>query len=105
MASEVVGPEEVKRQTPQIDLSCGGHAPIQGALYHAPGAVARHDAVAWGYGRGADMRGAEIHQQTAVTGIEVKGGKVVGVHTTKGFISTNKVICAVAGFTPRITDM
>lgn len=54
---------------------------------------------------GADMRGAEIHQQTAVTGIEVKGGKVVGVHTTRGFIATSKVICAVAGFTPRITDM
>ncbi|MFH1816022.1 MULTISPECIES: FAD-dependent oxidoreductase [unclassified Methyloversatilis] len=105
IASEVVGPEDVKRATPQMDLSCGGHAPIQGALYHAPGAVARHDAVAWGYGRGADMRGAEIHQQTAVTGIEVKGGKVVGVHTTRGFIATNKVICAVAGFTPRITDM
>ncbi|WP_336623627.1 FAD-dependent oxidoreductase [Methyloversatilis sp.] len=105
IASEVVGPEDVKRATPQMDLSCGGHAPIQGALYHAPGAVARHDAVAWGYGRGADMRGAEIHQQTAVTGIEVKGGKVVGVHTTRGFIATSKVICAVAGFTPRITDM
>jgi sarcosine oxidase subunit beta len=105
IASEVVGPEDVKRATPQMDLSCGGHAPIQGALYHAPGAVARHDAVAWGYGRGADMRGAEIHQQTAVTGIEVKGGKVVGVHTTRGFIATNKVICAVAGFTPRVTDM
>jgi sarcosine oxidase subunit beta len=42
-----------------IDLSCGGHAPILGALYHAPGSVARHDAVAWGYGRGADMRGAK----------------------------------------------
>jgi hypothetical protein len=37
-----------------------------GALYHAPGSVARHDAVAWGYGRGADMRGVEIHQQTEV---------------------------------------
>lgn len=105
IASEVVGPEEVKRATPQMDLSCGGHAPIMGALYHAPGAVARHDAVAWGYGRGADMRGAEIHQQTAVTGIEVRAGKVVGVHTTRGFIATSKVICAVAGFTPRITDM
>jgi sarcosine oxidase subunit beta len=32
--------------------------------------VARHDAVAWGYGRGADRRGVEIHQQTEVTGIE-----------------------------------
>jgi sarcosine oxidase subunit beta len=64
--SEVVGPDHVKAHSPQIDLSCGGHAPIMGALYHAPGAVARHDAVAWGYGRGADQRGAEIHQQTAV---------------------------------------
>jgi sarcosine oxidase subunit beta len=60
--SEVVGPEAVRKASPQIDLSCGGHAPILGALYHAPGAVARHDAVAWGYGRGADQRGVEIHQ-------------------------------------------
>lgn len=103
--SEVVGPEAVKRASPQIDLSCAGHAPIMGALFHAPGAVARHDAVAWGYGRGADQRGVEIHQQTAVKSIEVKGGKVVGVHTSRGFISAPKVLCAVAGSTPRVTDM
>ncbi|ARU31431.1 sarcosine oxidase subunit beta [Sulfuriferula sp. AH1] len=103
--SEVVGPEEIRKASPQIDLSCGGHAPILGALYHAPGAIARHDAVAWGYGRGAGMRGVEIHQQTQVTGIDVQGGKVCGVHTDKGYISTPKVLCAVAGSTPRITDM
>jgi sarcosine oxidase subunit beta len=103
--SEVVGPDHVKAHSPQIDLSCGGHAPIMGALYHAPGAVARHDAVAWGYGRGADQRGAEIHQQTAVQGIDVKGGKVVGVKTSRGYISTSKVLCAVAGSTPRVTEM
>ena len=40
-----------------------------GALFHEPGAIARHDAVAWGYGRGADRRGVEIHQETEVTGI------------------------------------
>jgi sarcosine oxidase subunit beta len=51
--SEVVDAGEVKRACPQIDLSCGGHAPILGALYHAPGAIARHDAVAWGYARSA----------------------------------------------------
>ena len=45
---------------PQIDISCGGHAPILGALYHAPGAIARHDAVAWGYGRGADQRAETV---------------------------------------------
>jgi sarcosine oxidase subunit beta len=103
--SELVGPEAVKKACPQIDLSCGGHAPIMGALFHAPGAIARHDAVAWGYGRGADRRGVEIHQKTEVSGIEVKGGKVVGVHTSKGYISTNKVLSATAGYTPRILDM
>ena len=103
--SELVGPDVVKRACPQIDLTCGGHAPILGALYHAPGAIARHDAVAWGYGRGADRRGVEIHQQTEVTGIDVRGGKVAGVHTSRGTIATPKVLCAVAGFTPRVLDM
>jgi sarcosine oxidase subunit beta len=103
--SEVVDAEAVKRACPRIDLSCGGHMPILGALYHAPGAIARHDAVAWGYGRGASDRGVEIHQQTEVTGIEVKGGRVHGVKTTRGTIRTDKVLSAVAGFTPRVTDM
>jgi len=103
--SEVVGPEVVKEAAPMIDLSCAGHSPILGALYHAPGSVARHDAVAWGYGRGADQRGVEIHQQTEVLGIDVKGGKVKGVKTSRGYIATNKVLCAVAGSTPRILKM
>ncbi|MDR1888492.1 MAG: FAD-dependent oxidoreductase [Zoogloeaceae bacterium] len=103
--SEVVGPEAVKKAAPMIDLSCSGHAPILGALYHAPGSVARHDAVAWGYGRGADRRGVEIHQKTEVLGIDVEGGKVKGVQTSRGYIATPKVLCAVAGFTPRILKM
>jgi sarcosine oxidase subunit beta len=103
--SEVVGPADILKACPQMDISCGGHAPILGALYHAPGAVARHDTVAWGYGRGASMRGVEIHQQTQVTGIDVQGGKVRGVQTDRGYISTPKVLCAVAGSTPRMTDM
>ena len=103
--SELVGPEAVRAAAPQIDLSCGGHAPILGALYHAPGAIARHDAVAWGYGRGADQRGVEIHQRTEVTGIDVRAGKVQGVHTSQGYVSTPRVLCAVAGFTPRVCHM
>ena len=103
--SELVGPKEIEEACPQMDLSCGGHAPILGALYHAPGAIARHDAVAWGYGRGADRRGVEIHQKTEVLGINIEGGRVTGVRTSRGNIATTKVLCAVAGSTPRITDM
>ncbi|MDV2995572.1 MAG: Sarcosine oxidase subunit beta [Chroococcidiopsis sp. SAG 2025] len=102
--SELVEPNEIKKACPHIDLTCGG-TPVMGALYHAPGSIARHDAVAWGYGRGADRRGVEIHQQTEVLGINVELGKVTGVQTTKGTISTPRVLCAVAGFTPRLLQM
>jgi sarcosine oxidase, subunit beta len=102
--SELVGPKEVQKACPDMDLECGGQ-PVLGALYHAPGSIARHDAVAWGYGRGADQRGVEIHQQTEVLGITVQADRVTGVETTRGKISTNKVLCAVAGFTPRLLAM
>ncbi|MGV0026966.1 FAD-dependent oxidoreductase [Phormidesmis priestleyi] len=103
--SELVGADVVQKACPDMDISCGGKAPILGALYHAPGSIARHDAVAWGYGRGADQRGVEIHQQTEVLNITVDSGKVTGVQTSRGRISTPKVLCAVAGFTPRLLDM
>ncbi len=103
--SELVDPSEVQKACPMIDMTCGGHAPIMGALYHAPGSIARHDAVAWGYGRGADLRGVEIHQQTEVLGIQIESDRVTGIETSHGMISTPRVLCAVAGFTPRILDM
>jgi sarcosine oxidase, subunit beta len=103
--SELVGPDDVKAACPHMDITCGGHAPVLGALFHKPGAIARHDAVAWGYGRGADRRGVEIHQQTEVHGIDVDNGRVVGVRTSHGAISTRKVLCAVAGSTPRVLQM
>ena len=67
------------------------------------------EAVAWGYGRGADKRGVEIHQNTEVLGIETEetdsGRRVIGVRTSRGRIETRKVLCAVAGSTPRMLDM
>jgi sarcosine oxidase, subunit beta len=107
--SEAVDAKSVQDAVPMMDISCGGHAPVVGALYHAPGAVARHDAVAWGYGRGADRRGIEIHQKTEVLSIETtdsgSGPAISGVMTNRGRISTQKVLCAVAGSTPRMLSM
>ncbi len=104
--SQEVGPDFIKEKIPEIDLTCGGHQPpICGALYHPPGAIARHDAVAWGYARGADQRGCEIHQGVSVTDIEVRDGAVTGVHTDKGFVKTTRVLSAVAGWTTHIQKM
>lgn len=109
IASEAVDRQAVQEAIPMMDITCAGHAPVVGALYHAPGAIARHDAVAWGYGRGADRRGIEIHQNTEVCGIELEdrgsGPGVTGVMTNRGRIATRKVLCAVAGSTPRVLSM
>ncbi|MCB1748783.1 MAG: FAD-dependent oxidoreductase, partial [Gammaproteobacteria bacterium] len=103
--SEVVDADAVGRAIPGIDLACGGNHAVEGALYHAPGAVARHDAVAWGYARQAVLRGVEIHQHTAVTAITTRGGRVSGVETNRGPVSAGCVLSAVAGETPRVLDM
>ncbi len=104
--SRIVDPAFIGDRLPQLDLACGGHLPpVYGALYHPPGAIARHDAVAWAYARGAARKGVDIHQQTCVTDIEVRDDQVAGVHTDKGFIKTRKILSAVAGWTTSVTPM
>ncbi|MQA03213.1 MAG: FAD-dependent oxidoreductase [Streptosporangiales bacterium] len=103
--SRVIYPDEIKRRVPHLDVSAGARYPIQGALYHPPGGIIRHDAVVWGYARGADAAGVHIHQNTEVTGIEVSGGKVTGVRTNRGTIAAGTVVNATAGWASTIADM
>ena len=83
----------------------GGPLPDPGALYHPPGGIIRHDAVVWGYARGADARGVHIHQDTEVTGIDVAHGKVTGVRTSRGPVSAPVVLNCTAGWSTLICDM
>jgi sarcosine oxidase subunit beta len=103
--SEVIGAAEVKRLVPFLDVSTAARYPVLGALYHPPGGIIRHDAVVWGYARGASARGAQIHQDTEVTGIDVAGGRVRGVKTAGGDIATRVVLNATAGWSTLIADM
>src|SRR5690606_7899413 len=86
-------------------LSADVRYPILGALYHPPGAIARHDAVAWGYARRATEMGVDILQQTEVTAILQQGGKVVGVETSRGTIHCGKAMQAVAGASSLVSKM
>jgi sarcosine oxidase subunit beta len=103
--SELIGLDEISRLCPQLDLSDDVRYPILGALYHPPGAIARHDAVAWGYARGAMEHGIEIHQQTEVTGINVRNDQVTGVETNRGPVSAGIVLQAVAGMSSVLARM
>ena len=79
--------------------------PIYGGLYHKRGGTARHDAVAWGYARGADMRGVDLIQQCEVTGIDIENGRVTGVQTSRGPIRAKKVAMAAAGRSGQVAAM
>ncbi len=103
--SEVVLPAEIARLCPQLNLGPHQTWPIQGALYHAPGGIIRHDAVVWGFARGADRAGVEIHQGTRVTGIRTANGRVSGVETERGSIDAGVVISATAGWSTLVCDL
>lgn len=103
--SEVIGPAEVKRLVPFLDVSTAARYPVLGALYHPPGGIIRHDAVVWGYARGASAHGVHIHQNTEVIGIDVADGRVRGVKTANGDIATRVVLNATAGWSTLIADM
>ncbi len=103
--AKMIDRKEVKRLCPIINDSDDCRYPILGAYHQPRGGTARHDAIAWGYARGADARGVDIIQNCAVTGIDRKGDKVIGVQTTKSAIKAKKIAVVVAGNTTQLTDM
>lgn len=92
----LLGRKELRRMLPYLDHD-NGRFPIHGGLYHPRGGTARHDAVAWGFARGASDRGVDILQNCEVTGIDREGGRVTGVQTTRGAIRARKVAIVTAG--------
>lgn len=103
--SRLIGPEEIKRLVPAIDISERPRYRILAALYHPPGGIIRHDAVVWAYARAADRMGIDIHPFTEVRGILVQDGRVAGVSTSRGEIRTGTVVNATAGFSSTIAKM
>ena len=94
--TELIGPKEIQELVPTLNMN-PAHMPVLAGLWHLDGATARHDAVAWGYAKGATQRGVELHQLTEVTDVIVENGKVTGVKTNRGTIQCGCAIQAVAG--------
>jgi sarcosine oxidase, subunit beta len=89
---------EAKAFCPPLNIAPDIRYPVIGAALQRRGGVARHDAVAWGYARGADARGVDIIENCEVTGFR-RGpdGAIAGVETTRGDIATTHVGVVAAG--------
>ncbi len=104
--NEWLTPAEAKAVCPPLNISRDLRYPILGAALQRRGGVARHDAVAWGYARGADARGVDIIQNSEVTGIRRDAaGAVAGVETSRGPIATKKIGVVAAGHTSVVMAM
>lgn len=103
--SELIYPDDIAKLCPHLNLSEDVHLPILGALHHPPGAIARHDAVAWGYARAASELGVEIFPHTEVTGFNIKNDRLSGVITTRGEIRCDKALQAVAGSSSEVARL
>ena len=104
VAAELLDEAGVRAMYPFLDYD-NARFPIRGGLLQRRGGTARHDAVAWGYARGADRRGVDIVQNCEVTGIRVSDGAVQGVDTSRGYIAASKVGLVVAGSTSRVAAL
>lgn len=95
---EVLDAQQVKEIVPVLDCSGNTRYPVLGASWQPRAGVARHDAVAWGFARGADAHGVDLIQQTEVEDLIIEDGTVVGVRTKQyGDIKADRVGCVVAG--------
>jgi methylglutamate dehydrogenase subunit A len=102
--SELLDREGVREMAPFLSFD-NARFPIYGALLQRRGGTVRHDAVAWGFARGADSRGVDVIQNCEVTGIRIENGKVKGVETNRGYIGCKKLGLAAAGNTGEVAAM
>jgi sarcosine oxidase subunit beta len=91
----------IRQMCPYLDYD-NARFPIKGALWQPRGGTVRHDAVAWGFARGADQRGVDIIQNCEVQGFIMDQGKCLGVQTSRGEIRAKKTAVCVAGSSSRV---
>jgi sarcosine oxidase subunit beta len=72
-------------------------AVVAGGLLQRDAGFAHHDASVWSYAKAAARHGVAIHGSTTVTGIDVTAGRVTGIRTGRGPISTSLVVNAAGG--------
>lgn len=95
--SELIDLRTAEEMAPGIrtdDLAAATFCPLDG--------VCTPEAVAYGYARAASRNGAVIVQGCEATGIDESGGRIRGVRTSGGYISTGEVVLASGVWSPRL---
>lgn len=102
--AQLLAQDDLRAMIPFLNFD-NARFPIKGGLYQRRAGTARHDGVARGYARGADLAGVDLIQNCEVRGFRIEDGTIKGVETSRGYIGAGKVGVAVAGSTGRVMAM
>ncbi|MFP5263114.1 MAG: NAD(P)/FAD-dependent oxidoreductase [Blastocatellia bacterium] len=97
---EMVTREDISRIVPQLrtdDVMGGSFCPTDGFV--------DPNSVMAGFCAKARERGARLWLGTEVTGIRLEGGRVAGVETARGFVSTRAVVNAAGPWAARVAQL
>jgi sarcosine oxidase, subunit beta len=111
--AEVLSEAEIRKLVPILNTR--PRFPILGGLIQRRAGISRHDAVVWGFARGASSLGVDLIQGCEVTGFRKSGDRVTAVETSLGLIHCDRlsmsvsnqssVLAGLAGFTLPLTTM
>ena len=96
----ILAPEEVGRRVPLLNLEG-----VLAGAWHAGDGLADPNGVVQGYAAAARRLGAQIITATEVTGIHVENGRVTGVSTPAGDISTPVVVNAAGCWAGKVAGL
>jgi len=100
ISTSVIGADEVRRLLPGVVIDDD-----QVAAFEPLSGYADPTQTAGSLMAGAIARGARLVQGCAVTGVQVQGGRVVGVETTRGAFHAPIVVDAAGAWAARIAAM
>jgi len=103
--ADLLDVDQLRELVPRLNFGGDARFPIHGGFIQRRAGPARHDAVAWGYARGASALGVDIIQSCPVTGFIMDAGRVTGVKTPRGDIRAEKVAMAVSGHSTVLARM
>lgn len=98
--SRMLTPQEAKELSPLIEID-----DVLAATFCPRDGHVNPEMVVFGYAAAAREMGAKVVQQCPVTGIDLDGDRISLVHTAKGAIRTNTVVCAVGAWADQVARM
>jgi sarcosine oxidase subunit beta len=92
--------DDAARMTPGLDA-----AGVIAATFCAKDGITDPNGVTMGFARAAQTRGLTIRRDTEVTGIDVEGGRVARVRTSRGDIATRTVVNAAGPWAGQVAAL